>query len=88
MLLLLYTGVQYENVLMIVTDAAAYMLSAVSALKTLFPKMIHLTCFAHGIHRLSEFIRYQFPAVNELISSTKAVFFKVDVFITNCRTNN
>lgn len=85
MLLLLYTGVQYENVLMIVTDAAAYMLSAVSALKTLFPKMIHLTCFAH---RLSEFIRYQFPAVNELISSTKAVFLKVDVFITNCRTNN
>lgn len=74
-------GIQYAKVLLTVTDAASYMMSAMKALQTLYPKMIHLTCFAHGLHRLAEFIRSEFKLVNSLISSCKAVFIKVVIII-------
>lgn len=74
---LFQVGVQYDKVLLVVTDAAAYMIKAMDSLKVLFPNMLHVTCFAHGLHRLAEFIRDQFPQVNKLISKTKAVFVKV-----------
>lgn len=66
---------------MAVTDAAAYMIRAMSSLQTLFPKMLHLTCLAHGLHRVAEYIRSQFPDVNSLIANTKAVFIKVKDFL-------
>lgn len=63
--------------LLTVTDAAAYMLSSMRSMQTLFPKMLHVTCFAHGLHRLAEFIRGEFEIVNKLIAKVKAVFVKV-----------
>lgn len=63
--------------MLVTTDAAAYMIAAMNSLKVLFPKMLHVTCFAHALHRLAEFVRHQFPDVNSLISSVKAVFVKV-----------
>lgn len=70
-------GIQYDKVLLVLTDAAAYMIAAMRSLRVLYSKMLHLTCFAHGLHRVAEFIRLQFPNVNALISNTKAVFIKV-----------
>lgn len=70
-------GIQYNNVLAVLTDAAGYMLSAMGSLKILYPKMLHLTCCSHGLHRVAEFIRLRFANVNQLIASTKAVFVKV-----------
>lgn len=67
---------KYENVLLFVTDAAPYMIKAASVLKVLFPKMIHITCMAHGIHRVAETIRIEFPKVHQLISNVKKVFTK------------
>lgn len=55
--------------LLSLTDAVAYML--------LFPKMLHLTCFAHGFHRVADFIRLQHPIANDLIAKVKVVFVKV-----------
>lgn len=53
------------------------MCKAMRGLQTLFyTRMIHVTCLAHGIHRLCEFIRQEFPTVNTLISKTKSVFLK------------
>lgn len=69
----------YENVMLVVTDAAAYMLSAMSSLRVLYPKMLHVTCLAHGLHRVAEYIRQDFPEVNKLIANVKAVFVKVSV---------
>lgn len=66
--------------MLVVTDAAAYMIAAMNSLKILFPKMLHLTCFAHGLHRLAEFVRHEFPDVNKMISNIKAVFVKVCLF--------
>ncbi|QQP36603.1 Putative LOC100902024, partial [Caligus rogercresseyi] len=56
---------------LLVTDEAAYCVKAAKSLKTSFPEMIHVTCLAHGIHRVAELVRFQFPNVNELISEVK-----------------
>lgn len=38
--------------------------------------MVHVTCLAHGLHRVSELVRESYPSVNRLISTTKNVFVK------------
>lgn len=52
------------------------MCAAMNTIKALYPKMLHITCFSHGLHRLAEFIRFEFMTVNEFISSNKAIFIK------------
>lgn len=42
--------IQYENVLLISTDAAPYMVKSMKALQVLYPKMVHVTCKAHSMH--------------------------------------
>ena len=42
----------YENVLLFVTDGAPYMVKAGEKLQTTCPKMIHVTCLAHGLRRV------------------------------------
>lgn len=69
-------GIQYDQVLLFVSDAAPYMVKAGSTMKVLFTRMIHLTCLDHGLNRVCEKIREMFPLVNTLISSVKKVFVK------------
>lgn len=52
------------------------MVSAMKALRMLYPKMIHSTCAAHGLHRVADFVKDQFDDVNELISNMKKIFTK------------
>ncbi|VVC34389.1 Ribonuclease H-like domain,Domain of unknown function DUF659 [Cinara cedri] len=66
----------YDNVLLFLTDAAPYMIKASSVLKSLYTKMVHVSCAAHGIHRVAEEIRGQFHTVDDLISSVKKTFRK------------
>lgn len=76
-LLLLWPDKIYrENVLLFVTDAAPYMMKAAKVLQSLFTKMIHITCIAHGLHRISEEVRKHFLKVDSLISNGKKVFLK------------
>jgi len=58
------SGIKFENVLLLVSDAAAYMVKAANGLSVLFPKMIHITCVAHGLHRVAEKIRVLYPEVD------------------------
>lgn len=58
------------------TDAAAYMLKAGNSLNVFYPNLLHVTCLAHGLHRVAETVRDLFPEVNTLISATKKVFLK------------
>ena len=73
----IHLDIDRKSVLLCVTDAAPYMCSAMRSLKVLYPNMIHLTCLAHGLHRLVEFIRESFTNVNSLISNIKKIFSKV-----------
>lgn len=74
-----YLGLKYNKILLVVTDAAPYMCSAMNALKVLLPKMIHLTCLTHGLHRVAEYIRIKYADVNSLIENGKALFSKVSI---------
>lgn len=60
------------------------MLLAGKTLKELYPKLIHETCLAHGLHRVAEAVREEHPLVNKLISVGKKMFLKspkrVEVF--------
>ncbi|XP_025422833.1 uncharacterized protein LOC112692391 [Sipha flava] len=69
-------GIRHDNVLLFVTDATPYMVNAGRILQSLYSKMIHLTCLAHGIHRVAESIREKFKKVDKLISRVKQVFLK------------
>lgn len=70
-------GSMDEKVRVFISDAAPYMVKAGQALQVFYPNSIHVTCLAHGLHRLAEEIRKDFSNVNDLISSTKKVFLKV-----------
>lgn len=69
-------GIQYDDVILFVSDAAPYMVKAGKSIQTFYSKMIHVTCLAHGLHRVCEKIRAEFPKVDELISNMKKVFLK------------
>jgi hypothetical protein len=45
--------IQRDRILLSVTDTALYMLKAARGLKMLYPRMVHLTCLAHGLHRVA-----------------------------------
>ncbi|KAE9534788.1 hypothetical protein AGLY_008080 [Aphis glycines] len=65
-----------DDVLLFITDAAPYMVKAARSLDIFYTNMIHLTCLAHGLHRIAEEIRKHFPKVDNLISNGKKIFLK------------
>lgn len=67
---------QEDKLRLFVTDSAAYMLKTGECLKAFHPRMLHVTCLAHGLHRVAEEIREQHSVVNEIISSVKKIFLK------------
>ena len=69
-------SIHHERVLLFTTNAAAYMLKAGSALKVLFPRMMHVTCATHGLHRVAEEVRSLFVDVDKLVANGKKIFLK------------
>ncbi|XP_003737360.1 uncharacterized protein LOC100898811, partial [Galendromus occidentalis] len=78
-------GVHHERVLLFVTDAAPYMRKAANALQVLFPRMKHVTCAAHALHRVAEEARLLFPEVDKLVSNGKKIFLKSAARVTMFR---
>ena len=76
MFLLWPDGIKTENILLFVTDTAPYMTKAASKIQEGYHRMIHLTCLAHGLHRVAEQIRKHFSDVDDFISNMKKVFLK------------
>ncbi|XP_018493939.1 uncharacterized protein LOC100907840 [Galendromus occidentalis] len=68
--------IQHDRVLLFVSDGAAYMKKAGTALEVMFPKMLHFTCTAHALHRVAEEVRLLFPKVDKLVSNGKKLFLK------------
>ncbi|XP_060835176.1 uncharacterized protein LOC132918100 [Rhopalosiphum padi] len=69
-------GIQYDNVLLFVSDAAPYMVKAGKSIQSFYSKMIHVTCIAHALHRVAEEIRGNFSKVDKLVSNGKKIFLK------------
>jgi hypothetical protein len=70
-------GVQYEKVLLAVTDQASYMVKAFENLKAnLFSNLNHITCLAHSLNRVCDAIREKYSTANLFISSMKKILKK------------
>lgn len=76
MFLLWPEGIRYDDVLLFVKDSAPYIVKAGKAIQAFYPKMVHITCIAHGMHRVAEEVRATFSQVDSLVSQTKKIFVK------------
>lgn len=65
-----------DDVLLLLTDAAPYMVKAAKALQVFYPKLLHVTCLAHALHRVCEKITESNPKIDGLIANVKKVFLK------------
>jgi hypothetical protein len=69
-------GIKYDKVLVLITDAANNMKCVGRILCKIYQKMTHITCLAHALHNVCEFLVIKFSKVNRLISCGKKVFKK------------
>lgn len=65
-----------DRVLLLLTDAASYMLKAGKSLKTFYKNVIHVTCMAHALNLIAEKVRDSFPELNSLVNQGKKIFLK------------
>jgi len=65
-----------DLILLFISDAAPYMMKAAHAIQTFYPKITHLTCLVHGLHRVCEQIRGLHAEVDRLVANVKKVFLK------------
>ena len=69
-------NIQFENVLIIDTDNAAYMIKCFkSILHGLLPNAVHVTCLAHILNLVGEAFRKPFDCVNTYIRKFNAQFY-------------
>lgn len=65
-----------EKLLVLLSDAARYMIRAGDELKNQYTNMFHFTCIAHLFHNISSKISSYFTKVNTLISTIKTALIK------------
>ena len=61
---------------LLLSDAAKYMIAAGITLKSLYPKLFHVTCVAHLLHDCAMEIKSHFEVKDQLIAKVKAVTIK------------
>ena len=61
---------------LLLSDAAKYMIAAGLTLKSLYPKLFHVTCVAHLLHKCAMKIKSHFEDVDQLIVKVKALIIK------------
>lgn len=69
-------AVPSDKILLMLSDAAAYMVKSAQNLKIFYKNLVHVTCIAHALNRVAEEIRYEFPDINALIMTAKKIFIK------------
>lgn len=62
------------KVLLMLSDAAPYMVKAADTLKILYSNIIHVTCVAHMLQRIAERVRELYPDINTLVNNLKKYF--------------
>ena len=56
---------------LLLSDATKYMIAAGITLKSLYPKLFHVTCIAHLLHNCAMKIKSHFEDVDQLIAKVK-----------------
>lgn len=49
--------IKYDNILLFLSDAAPHMVKAGKGIQIMYSNMEHVTCLAHGLHRVTEEVR-------------------------------
>ena len=70
---------KYDQVLLFLSDAASYNMTAGRNLPKTFKNLIHLTCVIHNLHNVVEEIAKYYKQVNQLIYDTKAIYAKASL---------
>ena len=69
-------GINRSFFCLLLSDAAKCMIAAGITLKSLYPKLFHMTCVAHLSHNCAIKIKSHFEDVHQLIAEVKAVTIK------------
>ena len=69
-------GINRSFFCLLLSDAVKYMIAAGITLKSLYPKLFHMTCVAHLLHSCPMKIISHFEDVDQLIAKVKAVTIK------------
>lgn len=69
-------GIKHDCVLLLLNDAAPYIIKAGKTTKVFYSKTEHVTCLPHALHRIAEEVRKYFPKVGQLISNCKKNIFE------------
>jgi len=65
------------------SNAAPYMAKTGDVLKVFYPNVIHTTCIAHMLNRITEKVREIHPNVKTLINNIKRSFLKAPSRVDN-----
>ena len=58
----LFNVIPYDKFKLFISDAASYMILAADRMKSgFYPNLVHITCLAHRLNRLAEFVRSKPP---------------------------
>ena len=68
---------------MLPSDVAKCMIAAGIILKSLYPKLLHVTCVAHLLHNCAMKIKSHFEDVDQLIAKVKAVTIEKKTYMQN-----
>ena len=69
-------GINRSFLCLLLSDAAKYKIAPGITLKSLHPKLFHVTCVAHLLHNCAMKIKSLFEDVDQLIAKVKAVTIK------------
>ena len=69
-------SISRENFVLLLSDAARYMISAGTTLKVMYPNLFTVTCIAHLLHNCALRVKSHFQDVDYLIASIKAATVK------------
>ena len=69
-------SIERKNFLMLISDAAAYMVKAGQILKMLYEDCFHITCFAHLLHNCALRVKSFYSDVDNLIAAVKSLTVK------------
>jgi hypothetical protein len=65
-----------EKLLVLISDAATYMVKVGKNLSVFYTAMVHLTCIVHALHRVCATIMDEFDIVNNYLARLKQVKFE------------
>ena len=71
--LILSLGIPRMDFVLIISDAASYLVKSYKTLKILFPQLFHYTCMSHLVHNCCLRIKDYFKLTDELIATTKTL---------------